>query len=139
MKINKLTCKSVIFCETKITNRLTGCPFRRRTALSARVSAFRSSSKARAAFVGYKSLTLVGFIVYKLFFRSVVSWVVSPVLAGTIASSIYLVIKFRVMRHDDPFESALNVVPLFLWFMIVVIVFGVLFNGSKCKSRFLID
>ncbi len=61
-----------------------------------------------------------------------ISWIASPILAGIISASIYLVIKFGIMLRADPFEAALNAVPLFLLFMLATNTFSIVFEGSKC-------
>lgn len=64
---------------------------------------------------------------------SVISWIASPLLSGLFASIFYLIIKFTIMHAADPFEAALVAVPIFFWFTLAVNLFGVFFNGSKCK------
>jgi phosphate/sulfate permease len=62
-----------------------------------------------------------------------ISWVVSPLLAAIIAAIFYLVIKYAVMQRKDPFEAALQLMPIFFWFALAVNFFTVFYHGSQCE------
>ena len=45
----------------------------------------------------------------------VMSWVVSPMMAGIIAYGIYLSVQLLILRHDDPLERARIYVPVYIF------------------------
>ncbi|VDM37557.1 unnamed protein product [Toxocara canis] len=61
----------------------------------------------------------------------ITSWFISPIIAGVVASCIYLAIKFTVLLKKDSFNAALNMCPLFMWFTLAVNIFACIFDGSK--------
>ena len=46
----------------------------------------------------------------------VMSWVVSPVLAGVIAFSIFMTVQLLILRHENPLERARRYVPIYIFF-----------------------
>ena len=45
----------------------------------------------------------------------VMSWVVSPLLAGVIAFFIYMSVQVLILRHEDPLQRARRYVPLYIF------------------------
>ncbi|CAJ0589688.1 unnamed protein product [Cylicocyclus nassatus] len=61
----------------------------------------------------------------------VLSWFISPLIAGFFASSFYLIIKYSVLLRKDTFKWALRMCPVFMCFTITVNFFACIFDGSK--------
>ncbi|CAG9538772.1 unnamed protein product [Cercopithifilaria johnstoni] len=59
------------------------------------------------------------------------SWIISPLLSGTVSSILYIIVDFTVVRRKNPFECGLRVLPYFYWFCIAFNTFAVSFQGSK--------
>ncbi|KAF8371848.1 hypothetical protein PRIPAC_78277 [Pristionchus pacificus] len=68
----------------------------------------------------------------------VLSWFISPLLAGFVSSVFYLIVKFSVLMRRHTFEAALNLCPIFMAFTLTVNLFACIFDGSKyyCYPRF---
>ncbi|MFK7829789.1 MAG: inorganic phosphate transporter [Congregibacter sp.] len=60
-----------------------------------------------------------------------VSWVVSPVLAGTISFALFMSVKYLILDRDNPFESARRVIPFYLWIVGFMISMVTLVKGLK--------
>jgi len=45
----------------------------------------------------------------------VMSWVVSPLVAGFIAFLIYMSVQYLILRHEDPLEKARRYVPVYIF------------------------
>lgn len=65
---------------------------------------------------------------------TVISWVASPLMAGIISSLFYLIIKVLVFMSDDQLKASLAVLPFFFWFTLVVNLFTVFYEGSRCRQ-----
>lgn len=63
----------------------------------------------------------------------VLSWFISPLIAGFFASAFYLIIKYSVLLRKDTFKWALLMCPVFMCFTITVNLFACIFDGSKCR------
>ncbi|KIH66159.1 phosphate transporter family protein [Ancylostoma duodenale] len=61
----------------------------------------------------------------------VMSWFISPLIAGFFASAFYLIIKYSVLLRKDTFKWALVMCPVFMCFTIIVNLFACIFDGSK--------
>ncbi|RCN45748.1 phosphate transporter family protein [Ancylostoma caninum] len=61
----------------------------------------------------------------------VMSWFISPLIAGFFASAFYLIIKYSVLLRKDTFKWALYMCPVFMCFTITVNLFACIFDGSK--------
>lgn len=46
----------------------------------------------------------------------VMSWVISPVMAGLIAFFIYMSVQILILRHEDPLQRARRYVPMYIFF-----------------------
>ncbi len=45
----------------------------------------------------------------------VMSWVISPLMAGVIALGIFMSVQYLILRHEDPLERARRFVPLYIF------------------------
>ncbi|CAB11776.1 Phosphate transporter [Caenorhabditis elegans] len=61
----------------------------------------------------------------------VVSWFISPIIAGTIAATMYYIIKYSVLIRQDTFKWALRLCPIFMCFTLVVNLYACIYDGSK--------
>uniref|UniRef100_A0A915HRW2 Phosphate transporter n=1 Tax=Romanomermis culicivorax TaxID=13658 RepID=A0A915HRW2_ROMCU len=61
----------------------------------------------------------------------VISWIASPAMAGFFSVVFYLVIKYTVFNRAYPFESSLQMMPIFYFFALTVNSFSILYHGSK--------
>ena len=61
----------------------------------------------------------------------VLSWFLSPVIAGIFSSIFYLIVKYSVLMRRRTFECALNLCPLFMAFTLTVNLFACIYEGSK--------
>ncbi|VDO38872.1 unnamed protein product [Haemonchus placei] len=65
----------------------------------------------------------------------VMSWVTSPLTSGIFSISIYTIIDLLVVKREDPYESGLQMIPIFYFICIGFNVFIVVWRGSKGKLR----
>jgi len=61
----------------------------------------------------------------------VASWVVSPVLAGTISFSLFMSVKILILDTDDPFNRAKKFIPVYMWMVGFMISMVTLLKGLK--------
>ncbi|NOY63434.1 MAG: inorganic phosphate transporter [Gammaproteobacteria bacterium] len=59
------------------------------------------------------------------------SWVISPVLAGTIAYLIFVSVQRLILDAPNPFEKAKRYVPIYIFFVGLIIALVTLFKGLK--------
>ncbi|KAI8138499.1 phosphate transporter [Fennellomyces sp. T-0311] len=59
----------------------------------------------------------------------VVSWFLSPVLAGAIAAIIYMITKYAVLRQVDSVKWGLRLVPVYFFFTVTIAVFYICFKA----------
>ena len=59
------------------------------------------------------------------------SWVVSPVLSGTIAFGLFVSVKRLILDHDDTFDRAKKYVPMYMWLVGFMICMVTLLKGFK--------
>ncbi|GMT05775.1 hypothetical protein PENTCL1PPCAC_27949 [Pristionchus entomophagus] len=71
---------------------------------------------------GIKWLEIIGIVI---------SWFLSPIVAGFFSSLFYLVVKFSVLMRRHTFEAALILCPVFMVFTLAVNLFACIFEGSK--------
>ena len=68
------------------------------------------------AIVGFTAVGIgVGAVQWAKVGTIVMSWVVSPVLAGFIAFLIYMSVQYLILRHEDPLEKARRYVPVYIF------------------------
>jgi len=61
----------------------------------------------------------------------VASWVVSPLLAGTISYALYINVRKLVLDTEDPFSNAKRYVPIYMFFVGFMIAMVTLLKGLK--------
>ena len=61
----------------------------------------------------------------------VASWVVSPVLAGTISFGLFMSVKVLILDTDDPFRRAKRFIPVYMWMVGFMISMVTLLKGLK--------
>lgn len=61
----------------------------------------------------------------------VASWVVSPLLCGTIAFLIFMLIRKLIFNSDDPVQSAKRITPYLVFFVFGVLTLTLVFKGLK--------
>ncbi|MFV0477988.1 MAG: inorganic phosphate transporter [Parahaliea sp.] len=61
----------------------------------------------------------------------VASWVVSPVLAGTISFALFISVKKLILDTDDPFHQAKRYIPVYMWMVGFMISMVTLLKGLK--------
>jgi inorganic phosphate transporter, PiT family len=61
----------------------------------------------------------------------VMSWVVSPVLAGTISFGLFMSVKILILDTDDPFRRAKRYIPAYMWMVGFMIAMVTLLKGLK--------
>ncbi|MEM7360299.1 MAG: inorganic phosphate transporter [Pseudomonadota bacterium] len=61
----------------------------------------------------------------------VASWVVSPVLAGTISYALFISVQKLVLDTDNPFKNAKRYVPMYMFFVGFMIAMVTLIKGLK--------
>ena len=63
--------------------------------------------------------------------KIVASWVVSPVLAGTIAFGLFMSVQKLILNTDKPFENAKRYIPFYMFFVGFLISMVTLLKGLK--------
>ena len=61
----------------------------------------------------------------------VASWVVSPVLAGTISFGLFISVKSIILDSEDPFHRAKKYIPIYMWMVGFMISMVTLLKGLK--------
>lgn len=61
----------------------------------------------------------------------VASWVVSPVMAGTISFSLFMSVKIFILDTEDPFRRAKKFIPIYMWMVGFMISMVTLLKGLK--------
>ena len=59
------------------------------------------------------------------------SWVVSPLIAGTISYALFMSVKYFVLDTANPFERAKKVIPVYMWLVGFMISMVTLLKGLK--------
>lgn len=60
-----------------------------------------------------------------------VSWIISPLLAGSISFGLFMSVKLLILDHDDPFERAKRLIPIYMWFVGFMISMVTILKGLK--------
>ena len=63
--------------------------------------------------------------------KIVASWVVSPVLAGSIAFGLFMSVQKLILNTDKPFENAKKYIPFYMFFVGFLIAMVTLLKGLK--------
>jgi PiT family inorganic phosphate transporter len=61
----------------------------------------------------------------------VASWVVSPVLAGTISFGLFMSVQTLILDNEDPFHRAKKYIPIYMWMVGFMISMVTLLKGLK--------
>ena len=61
----------------------------------------------------------------------VASWVVSPLLAGSIAFGLFMSVRYLILDSPDPFTRAKRFIPLYMWVVGFMIAMVTLLKGLK--------
>lgn len=61
----------------------------------------------------------------------VMSWVVSPVLAGTLSFGLFMSVKVLILDTEDPFHRAKKYIPAYMWMVGFMISMVTLMKGLK--------
>ncbi|KAI7883589.1 solute carrier family 20 [Lichtheimia hyalospora FSU 10163] len=64
----------------------------------------------------------------------IVSWFLSPVLAGVIASIIYMITKYAILRQVDSVKWAFRLVPLYFFVTVFIAVLYICFKAPGAKN-----
>ncbi|KAI9489749.1 phosphate transporter [Zychaea mexicana] len=64
----------------------------------------------------------------------VVSWFLSPCLAGVVAAIIYLITKYAVLRQVDSVKWGLRLVPVYFFVTVTIAVFYICFKAPGAKE-----
>ena len=59
------------------------------------------------------------------------SWVVSPLLSGTIAFLLFMSVKWLILDHEDTFARAIKYIPMYMWMVGFMISMVTLLKGLK--------
>ncbi|EAQ97533.1 inorganic phosphate transporter [Congregibacter litoralis] len=59
------------------------------------------------------------------------SWVISPVLAGSISFALFMSVKILILDNDDPFLRAKRLIPVYMWIVGFMITMVTLLKGLK--------
>jgi PiT family inorganic phosphate transporter len=61
----------------------------------------------------------------------VMSWVVSPVIAGTLSFGLFMSVKVLILDTDDPFQRAKRFIPVYMWMVGFMIAMVTILKGLK--------
>ncbi len=59
------------------------------------------------------------------------SWIVSPLLAGTISFALFMSVKILILDTEDPFHRAKKFIPMYMWMVGFMIAMVTLVKGLK--------
>ncbi len=59
------------------------------------------------------------------------SWVVSPLIAGTISYWLFMSVKYLILDTEDPFRQAKRIIPVYMWLVGFMISMVTLVKGLK--------
>lgn len=59
------------------------------------------------------------------------SWVISPLLAGSISFALFMSVKLLILDNDDPFLRAKRLIPVYMWIVGFMISMVTLLKGLK--------
>jgi PiT family inorganic phosphate transporter len=61
----------------------------------------------------------------------VMSWVVSPIIAGTLSFGLFMSVKVLILDTDDPFRRAKKYIPIYMWMVGFMMAMVTLLKGLK--------
>ena len=59
------------------------------------------------------------------------SWVVSPLIAGTLSYGLFMSVKYLILDTEDPFHRAKRIIPIYMWLVGFMIAMVTLVKGLK--------
>lgn len=59
------------------------------------------------------------------------SWVVSPLIAGTLSYGLFMSVKYFILDTEDPFQRAKRIIPVYMWLVGFMISMVTLLKGLK--------
>jgi PiT family inorganic phosphate transporter len=59
------------------------------------------------------------------------SWVVSPLIAGTLSYGLFMSVKYFILDTQDPFQRAKRIIPVYMWLVGFMISMVTLLKGLK--------
>lgn len=68
---------------------------------------------------------------WKQFSFIVMSWIVSPILSGTVSAIVYVPFRKFVLSKDNPLEPGLRALPLLYFFVLSINCFSIFFDGPE--------
>ncbi len=84
------------------------------------------------AIVGFASVGIsVDAIHWGAVGKIVMSWVVSPVMAGVLSFSLFMSVKILILDTEDPFRRAKKYIPIYMWMVGFMIAMVTLLKGLK--------
>ena len=84
------------------------------------------------------SIAAKGFdsVEWKVAIKIFISWIISPVFAGSVAAAIFATVKYAVLRSENTFQRAYNTFPIVLTLGIGINVFYVLYKATSNFKSF---
>ncbi|MBE9537814.1 MAG: inorganic phosphate transporter [Proteobacteria bacterium] len=84
------------------------------------------------AIVGFASVGIsVDAIHWGAVGKIVMSWVISPVMAGVLSFSLFMSVKILILDTEDPFHRAKKYIPIYMWMVGFMIAMVTLLKGLK--------
>ncbi|MBE9537755.1 MAG: inorganic phosphate transporter [Proteobacteria bacterium] len=84
------------------------------------------------AIVGFASVGIsVDAIHWGAVGKIVMSWVVSPIMAGTLSFSLFMSVKILILDTEDPYHRAKKYIPVYMWMVGFMIAMVTLIKGLK--------
>ncbi|KAF9577443.1 hypothetical protein BGW38_007340, partial [Lunasporangiospora selenospora] len=66
--------------------------------------------------------------------KIVLSWIISPIIAGLVTAAIFIITKLLILRHQDSLKRGLTAIPFYFAITIFINVFYIIFKGSPGLS-----
>ena len=67
--------------------------------------------------------------------KIVLSWFISPVLAGVFSICFYKCMRLFVLNHDNAFERTLRIFPTLTFFTFLINTFFIIYKGTSIRFR----
>ncbi|PAV60167.1 hypothetical protein WR25_18512 [Diploscapter pachys] len=75
------------------------------------------------------------FLVGQIAVLGAMSWVLSPLMSGTVSFVLYLLVDHVILRTNDPVKNGLLWLPIFYFWVMTFNTFMVTYQGSRGKSQ----
>ncbi|GMR56752.1 hypothetical protein PMAYCL1PPCAC_26947 [Pristionchus mayeri] len=69
-------------------------------------------------------------VIWSKIIQIVISWFLSPILSGSIASILYILTDHLILRRNNPLDRGLLLLPVFYFFCLAINCFMILYDGS---------